>query len=66
MRQGTAHRPRLPQVYVWDLRGPASAPAKAEALRFHKETVVAAGFSSDCTTLVTADKAGVVAFWLCR
>jgi WD40 repeat protein len=45
---------------------PSSAPGGAPVLRtlkHHKEAVVAAGWSSDCCQLVTADKAGVVAFW---
>jgi hypothetical protein len=35
-------------------------------LRHHKEAVVAAGWSSNCCQLVTADKAGGLAFWQCE
>lgn len=56
---------RLFQVVVWDLQAaPGSAPA-VKHLKHHKEAAVAAGWSSNCSQLVTADKAGTVAFWQC-
>ncbi|KAF8066392.1 ATG16 [Scenedesmus sp. PABB004] len=51
------------QVFVWELRGAPGAAAGARALRHHKDAAVAAGWSADCTELVTADKAGGIAFW---
>jgi hypothetical protein len=69
------------QVYVWDLKlqqqqtgTPTSVAAAATALtahpvlrtlKHHKEPVVAAGWSSNCSQLVSADKAGNLAFWQC-
>lgn len=69
-----------PQVFVWDLKPQQSGPpvtslAAAAALAVpptvrvlrgaHKEPVVAAGWSSNCCQMVTADKGGYVAFWQC-
>lgn len=42
-----------------------TAAPRVRQLRHHKEPVVAAGWSSNCSQLVTADKAGNVAFWQC-
>eukprot|EP00775_Hariotina_reticulata_P003175 gene3175-3453_t len=53
------------QVFVWDLLAPAGSPAAVKQLKHHKEAVVAAGWSSNCSQLVTADKTGLVAFWQC-
>uniref|UniRef100_A0A7S2QUN2 Autophagy-related protein 16 domain-containing protein n=1 Tax=Chlamydomonas chlamydogama TaxID=225041 RepID=A0A7S2QUN2_9CHLO len=61
-------------VYVWDLNAPSSKAATNPAtglatvststvLRHHKEAVVAVSWNNDVSSLVTADKAGVVAFW---
>lgn len=63
-------------VYVWDLHAGAAGGSsgggggggvvRVDVLKHHKEPVVAAGWSSDCAMLVTADKAGGVAFWQCQ
>jgi len=56
-------------VFVWDLKvttsGGGAAPGHTEVrqLKHHKDPVVAAAWSSDSITMVSADKAGVVAFW---
>lgn len=60
-------RPRCAgQVCIWDLKAPAGSAASVKQLRHHKEAAVAAGWASDCAHLVTADKAGGVAFWACE
>ncbi|PNW83439.1 hypothetical protein CHLRE_05g243455v5 [Chlamydomonas reinhardtii] len=61
-------------VWVWDLRAAAAgggggggAPKQLRGgpggLCAHREAAVAAAFSSDLCALVTADKAGGLAFW---
>jgi WD40 repeat protein len=45
--------------------GGGAAPAGAAVLRHHRDAVVACAWSSDCTTLVSGDKAGQLAFWQC-
>jgi WD40 repeat protein len=67
-------------VVVWDVLGQpkrssdgggtptaagSSSPAGVTVLRYHKDAVVACAWSSDCSTLVTGDKAGQMAFWQC-
>lgn len=53
------------QVYVWDMQAAATSSASVRVLKHHKEAVVAAGWSSNCMTLVSCDKGGAVAFWQC-
>ncbi len=53
------------QVFVWDLKAAQGSPAAVKQLKHHKDAVVATGWSSDCSALVSCDKAGVVAFWQC-
>eukprot|EP00882_Tetradesmus_deserticola_P009279 GHRQ01009790.1.p1 GENE.GHRQ01009790.1~~GHRQ01009790.1.p1 ORF type:complete len:247 (+),score=100.18 GHRQ01009790.1:873-1613(+) len=54
------------QVFVWDLQAAPGSAAAVRQLKHHKEAAVAAGWSSDCCQLVTADKAGGIAFWTCQ
>jgi hypothetical protein len=42
-----------------------AAQPVVRTLKHHKEAVVAAGWSSNCCQLVSADKAGNIAFWQC-
>lgn len=51
------------QIFVWDLKPQLGGSAAVKQLKHHKEAAVAAGWSSDCSQLVTADKTGCVAFW---
>ena len=51
-------------VVVWDTAA-TSAAASMRMLRHHKDAVVACGWSTDCSVLVSADKSGAVAFWQC-
>jgi hypothetical protein len=62
----TVHGPCLPQVFVWDMQAAPGSAAAVRQLKHHKEAAVAAGWSSDCCQLVTADKAGGIAFWTCQ
>ncbi|GIL58051.1 hypothetical protein Vafri_13255 [Volvox africanus] len=60
-------------VWVWDLRNAGAGPgagADPKQLRggpggspVHQDSVVATAFSSDMTALLSADKAGGLAFW---
>jgi hypothetical protein len=54
------------QVFVWDLQAAPGSAAAVRQLKHHKEAAVAAGWSSDCCQLVTADKGGGLAFWMCQ
>lgn len=54
------------QVFVWDLQAAPGSAAAVSQLKRHKEAAVAAGWSGNCCQLVTADKAGGVAFWNCQ
>ena len=54
-------------VFVWDVDAAAAGRADAvRILKHHKEAVVACGWAHSGAGFVTADKAGVVAFWMCR
>lgn len=53
-------------VFVWDTTAAAGSKEAVTVLRDqHKDGVLAAGWTSNCATLVTCDKAGVVVLWQC-